>query len=143
MIDLHVLSGTRPAAVGEALTADPVEDPVELRFADLEGIVVPLEAGPIVEIDRQGLVDPHRSEMRDGALVFEAKNPGKEPRRLFLVAGRDDRVVEDDGQERLLSTVFNKMSPFAAIDKHQRLAMGRYAHKSSLPCLWRIGSKAW
>src|SRR5260370_21686065 len=134
MIDLHVLSGTRPAAVGEALTADPVEDPVELRFADFEGIVVPLEAGPIVEIDRQGRVDAHRSEMRDRALVFEAKNPGKEPRRLFLVAGRDDRVVEDDGQERLLSTVFDKMSPFAAIDKHQRLAMGRYAQ--ILPALY-------
>src|SRR5260370_40913883 len=74
MIDLHVLSGTRPAAVGEALTADPVEDPVELRFADFEGIVVPLEAGPIVEIDRQGLVDPHPSEIPDPTLLFQATN---------------------------------------------------------------------
>ena len=102
MIDLHILGRARAAAIGKALTTDPVEYPVELRLADLEGIVVPLEAVPTVEIDGQCLVDPHRSKMRDRTLVFEAKNPGEEPCRLFLVAGRDDRVVEDDGQERLL-----------------------------------------
>src|ERR1700732_2494025 len=111
MVDFHILRGARPAAIGKALIADPVEDPVELGFADLEGVMVPLEAVPIVEVYRQRLVDPHRSEMRDRALVFEATNPGKDPCRLFLVAGWDDRVVEDDGQERLLSTVFDKNDP--------------------------------
>src|SRR5438105_12554166 len=71
MIDLHVLGRARPAAVGEALGADAIEDPVELGFADLEGIMVPLESVPIVEVDRQCLVDAHRREMRDRALVFE------------------------------------------------------------------------
>jgi hypothetical protein len=51
VIDLHILCGARPAAVGEAVVADPVEDPVELRLADFEGVVVPLEAVPIVKID--------------------------------------------------------------------------------------------
>ena len=59
--------------------------------------------------------------MLDRALVIEAKDPGKEPCRLFLVAGRDDRVVEDDGQERLLLKSLLEMSLIAAIDKHQRL----------------------
>src|SRR5437588_634632 len=63
MIDLHILRGARTTAVGEAFGADPAEDSVEFRFADLEGVVVPLEAVPIVEIDRQGLIDPHGSEM--------------------------------------------------------------------------------
>ena len=110
-IDLHILRGARTAAIGEALPTDPVEDPVKLCFADLEGVVVPLEAVPIVKVDRQGLVDPHWSEMRDRTLVFEAKYPSEEPCRLFLVTGRDDRVVEDDGQERLLLTVFDKHEP--------------------------------
>src|SRR5260370_16723631 len=96
MIDLHVLSGTRPAAVGEALTPDPVEDPVELRFADFEGIVVPLEPGPIVEIDRQGLVDPHPREMRAPALVSEPTTPDQQPPPPFPFASRHDRLLHDD-----------------------------------------------
>src|SRR6516165_8805912 len=132
VIDLHVLRGARPTAIGKALPADPVEDPVKLRLADLEGVMVPLEAVPIVEVDRQCLVDPHRSEMGDRALVFEAKNPSEEPRRLFLVAGRNDRVVEDDGQERLLSTVFDKNEP--AQGNRQAPSGSRWgtAHTSSL-----------
>src|ERR1700730_15071597 len=111
MIDLHVLRGAGTTAIDDPLTANSVENPVELGFADLEGVVVPLEAVPIVEVDRQRLVDAHGSEMRDRTLVFEAQYPGKEPCRLALVAGRDDRVVEDDGQERLLFKVFDKNEP--------------------------------
>src|SRR5919201_3319467 len=92
VIDLHILRRTRPAAIGDPLGTDPVEDPVKLCLTDFEGIVVPLEAVPIVKIDRQSLVDPHGGEMRDRTLVFEAKNLGKKPRRCLLVAGWDDRV---------------------------------------------------
>src|SRR5437660_7129214 len=63
MINLHVVRRPRPAAIGEALAADAIEDPVELRFGDLEGVMVPLEAVPIIKVDRQGVVDPHRSEV--------------------------------------------------------------------------------
>ena len=66
VIDLHVLRGARAAAIGEALGANPVENPVELRLADLKGVMVAFEAVPIVEIDRQGVVDAHRSEMETG-----------------------------------------------------------------------------
>ena len=115
MIDLHVLRGARPAAVDDPLIADPIEDPVELRFADLEGIVVPLEAVPIVEIDRQGLVDPHRSKMRDRALILEAKDPGKKPGGFFLVASRDNRMVEKDGHSRLRWSAREKMMPIGPL----------------------------
>src|SRR4029077_20565262 len=102
VVDLHVLGRARPAAIGETLAADAIKDPVELCLAHLEGVVMPLEAVPIVEIDRQRLVDPHRGEVRDRAVVFEAKNPGKESGGFLLVAGGDDRVVEYDAHRRLL-----------------------------------------
>src|SRR5262245_4153513 len=65
VIDLHVLGRARPAAIGEALAADAVEDTVELRLAYSEGVVMPLEAIPVVEIDGQRVIDPHRREVRD------------------------------------------------------------------------------
>src|SRR5437667_6340174 len=77
-IDLHVFGRARPAAIGEPLAAHPLEDSVELHLAHLEGIVMPLEAVPIVEINRQRVVDPHRSEVRDRTLIFEAEDPGEE-----------------------------------------------------------------
>src|SRR4051794_29723474 len=86
VVDLHVLGGARPAAIGEALAAHPVEDPVKLRLADFESVVMPLEAVPIVEIDGQGIVDLHRSEVRDRALVLETENPREEPSRFLLVS---------------------------------------------------------
>jgi hypothetical protein len=49
VIDLHILGRARPAAIGETLAADAVEDAVELRLADFESVVMPLEAVPIVE----------------------------------------------------------------------------------------------
>src|SRR6516162_11756439 len=89
VIDLHVLSRARAAAIGDALGEDAVEDPVKLRFADLEGIVVPLEGVPVVEIDRQRVVDADGREVRDWALVFETENPREEAGGCFLVAGGD------------------------------------------------------
>src|SRR5467141_765143 len=75
VIDVHIFGGARPAAIGETLAADAIKDPVELRLADLEGVVMPLEAVPIVEIDGQGVVDPHRGEVRDRTLVLETEDP--------------------------------------------------------------------
>src|ERR1700730_16059547 len=95
--DLHVLARARPAAINETLAADAIKDPVELRLAHLEGVVMPLETVPIVEIDGQRVVDFHWGEVRDGAVVFETKNPGEESRGYLLVAGGGDRVVENDG----------------------------------------------
>src|ERR1700724_2529128 len=100
VVDLQVLGGARPAAVDETLTADAIKDPVELRLADFEGVVMSLEGIPIVEIDGQRLVDPYRSEMRDRGVVFKTKNPGEESGGFFLIAGGDDRVVEYDAHRR-------------------------------------------
>src|SRR5882762_4658621 len=102
VVDLHVFGGARPAAIDETLAADAIKDPVELRLAHLEGVVMPLEAVPIVEVDGQRVVDLHGGEVRNGAVVFETKNPGEEPGGLLLVAGWDDRVVEYDAHRRLL-----------------------------------------
>src|ERR1700730_13641270 len=93
VVDFHVLGRARPAAIDETLAADAIKDPVELRFAHFESVVVPLEAVPIVEIDGQRVVDLHRGEVRDGAVVFETKNPGEESGGFLLVAGGDERVV--------------------------------------------------
>src|SRR5690242_7004888 len=113
VVDFHVLRGARATAIGEALGADPVENPVELVLADPEGVMVAFEAVPIVEIDRQGVVDAHRGEVRDRALVFETEYPGEEPGGLLLVAGGDDRVVEKDGHERLRFVPIKMTTPAA------------------------------
>src|SRR6516164_1940743 len=65
VVDLHVLRRPRAAAINQSLAVDAVKDPVELRFTHLEGVMMPLEAVPIIEIDGQRVVDPHRGEMRD------------------------------------------------------------------------------
>src|SRR6266481_3723720 len=87
VVDLHVLGRARYTAIGETLAADAIKDPVELRLAHLEGVVMPLEAVPIVEVDGQRVVDLHRGEVRNGAVVFETKNPGEEPGGILLVSG--------------------------------------------------------
>ncbi len=55
VVDLPVLRAPRLAAVDEACLDDAAEDLVELRLADLEGIVLGLEGLPGVEVERQRL----------------------------------------------------------------------------------------
>jgi hypothetical protein len=100
MIDLHVGAREGGAAVGDALRLDAVEDRVELSLADPEGIVVVLEIAALVEIEGQLLVDLDRREMGMRALVFEPEDPRKEPGRGVLIAGRDNRVIEDDSHRQ-------------------------------------------
>src|SRR5215469_1267678 len=119
VIDFHVLRRARAAAIGQPLAADAIEDPVELRFADLEGIVMPLEAVPIIEIDGQRVIDPHRGEVGNRAIIFQPKDMGEEAGRLLLVARGHDRVIEDDGHRRLLMLCYREMSATAAIGKHR------------------------
>ncbi|HXL47957.1 MAG TPA: hypothetical protein VN975_04125, partial [Xanthobacteraceae bacterium] len=56
VIDLHVVKGTGSAAVSNALGAHPFEDSVEVRFVDLERIMVALEIRIVVEIEGQRVV---------------------------------------------------------------------------------------
>src|ERR1700756_940530 len=102
VIDLHVLRRPRAAAIDQPFIADTIEDPVKVRFAYLEGVVMPLEAVPVVEIDGQRVVDPHGGEVRNRAIVFQTEDAGEKAGRFLLVPGGEDRVIEADGQGRPL-----------------------------------------
>ena len=84
VVDRHVLERTRAAAIDDAVFLDAREDRVELGRAYLEGIVVVLEAGIGVEIERQSVVDADRGEVGHRAGIAEAEDAGKKPRRSSL-----------------------------------------------------------
>src|SRR6185437_3934245 len=75
------------------------ENAVERLVADLERIVMTVEIGIRVEVERQALIDPHRCEVRDRPFVSQTEDPRKEPRRFLLVARRHNRVVEYDAHD--------------------------------------------
>src|SRR5262249_46279966 len=77
---------------------DAVQDRVELLVRDDEGVVMVLDDGAVVEVQRQRLVHLHRREGAPRPLVLQAEDLGEEPRRSLLVGGRDDRVVQIDRQ---------------------------------------------
>src|ERR1044071_451937 len=82
MIDLHVLSGVRPAAINEALFLNAPKDRVELRFTDLERIVLNRDIATVGKIERQCVIHLHGREMMNGALLKrEPENSRKEFRR--------------------------------------------------------------
>src|SRR5579859_3654011 len=62
VVDLAVVERMRPAAVRDACLPDALEDGVELLVADAEGVVVPLEALAVLEVERQRVVHAHRRE---------------------------------------------------------------------------------
>src|SRR5262249_44081733 len=85
------------AAVAQPCVADALENSVEFGLTDFEGVVMPLEFVPVVEIEGQLLVDTYRGEVARSTLIRNPEDAGKEPRRIFLVAGGDDHVIEDNG----------------------------------------------
>src|SRR5215469_2724114 len=95
-IDLHILLRERAAAVGDAGLFDSAEDRVELRVADVERIVMHLEAIPVVKIQRERFVDSYGRKMTHRTLVFEAEHTGEKLCRRFLVVRRYDRVIQRD-----------------------------------------------
>ena len=90
-------------AVRELRLANAAEYGVELRIADVEGVVVALEILIIVEQERERVVETYRREMSIFRIGMETKNVGKKLRRRPLIAGRDDGVVEGDGHRRYLA----------------------------------------
>ncbi len=56
-----------------------------------------LEFVGVVEIERQSLVHPDWREMPVRPPIFEPEDAGEEPRRRFLVARRNDGVIQLDG----------------------------------------------
>lgn len=103
VVDLAVGARARAAAVLDPLRLDAAEDRVELRFADLEGVVVRLELAALVKVEGQVAVDLDRGEMRMRPVIREPEDAGEKLGRRDLVVRRDDRVVEDDSHCRLLA----------------------------------------
>ena len=89
-----VLKCTRPTAIRNPLSLDSSEDRIKLFVTNLERQVVAVEVGGVVKIQREGVVHLDGSEVAGRAVVPESKDAGEESRRGFLVARRDDGVIE-------------------------------------------------
>src|SRR4029077_18761168 len=87
-IGLHVILRHWTAAVGDSGLLDATKDRVELRFADVESVVMRLEAIPVVEIQGECFVDPDGRKMTHRALVFQAEYLGEKLCRRLLVMRR-------------------------------------------------------
>jgi hypothetical protein len=92
------LAAMRAAGVGpevEAALADAIEDRVELRLADEEGIVLwcDLVVGR-VEVERDVVVDADDVEGTETRGRRPAEDLGEERGRARLVAAPDDRVIQ-------------------------------------------------
>src|SRR5262249_25539486 len=105
VIDFNVVKATGPAALTNTLGAPPADDSIELRFVDLEGIMVALEIRIVVEIEGQRVIDPQRSEVREGSRVTQAQDAGEKARGRLLIVRRHDRMVEHDCHGHLLQVV--------------------------------------
>src|SRR5262249_54055514 len=68
--------------------------------------VVHLEAVPVVEVQREGVVDPHGGKVSHRALVRQSENVGKEPCRRFLIVRGHNRVIQRD-RHRSTSSVLD------------------------------------
>src|SRR5438552_6661157 len=66
IVELAVVEAPGRAAIAEAGLADAAKDGVELGVGDMEGEVVTLERGIVVEQEHQALVDPYRREVALG-----------------------------------------------------------------------------
>jgi hypothetical protein len=95
------LQGALPYASPARLMRSKME--VELGIADLEGVVVTVERGIVVEQERQAVVHPNRREMAASRIERQAEDVGEEPGGGYLVTRRHDGVVQDDGHGTLLS----------------------------------------
>ena len=52
---------------------------------------------PVVEIHGQSVVDDHWGEVPHGAVVVKTEYPGEETGGLLFIFGRDDRMVQRNG----------------------------------------------
>src|SRR5215475_14124173 len=73
-IDLHVVKRAGAAAISNSLGTHALENLIELRLTDLEGVVVALEIRVVVEIERQCVVDPQGSGVREGTFVAQTQD---------------------------------------------------------------------
>src|SRR6202035_2262637 len=95
-IGFHVILRHWTAAVRNSGLLDATEDGVELRVADVESIVMHIEAIPGVEIQGERFVDLDWRKMAHRAVVLQAEYPGEKLCRGLLVMRRHDRVIQRD-----------------------------------------------
>ena len=63
VIELAVIEAPGGAAICEPGLLDALEDGVELGIANVEGVVVTVERGVIIEQERQAVIHPNWREM--------------------------------------------------------------------------------
>src|SRR5258708_10672150 len=108
LADRHVIGREGATAIWNSFGADALEDAVEFRLADLEGVMVTGEAGIGVEVEGQRLIDPHGGEMPCRPRIGETEDAREEARRLLLVARRNDHLIAHDAHSHFLLVVFDK-----------------------------------
>jgi hypothetical protein len=95
-IGLHVILREWTAAVGDSGLLDSTEDRIELRIADVESVVMHLEAIPVVEVEGECFVNSDGRKMTHRAFVLQTEQVGEKLCRRLLVMRRHDRVVQRD-----------------------------------------------
>ena len=94
----------RFAPIRNAFRPNASEDRVELRFADLEGIVMDIEpfiVEIIVEIKRERVIHSQWRKVPDFSFIErQSEYPCEELRRLDFVSRRYNGVIEFDRHER-------------------------------------------
>ena len=98
-VELHIIQGPGPAAIGDVLGLDPGENSVELLVGDVERVVIVVQDVPAVEVHGKGIIDLHRGKMPIRAFVAKAKDLSEELRRCHLVFGRNDGMVQRGGRQ--------------------------------------------
>src|SRR5262245_48218286 len=113
MIERPVIGTLRIAAILESRLLDAVENRVELGVAHVKGVVTAIEGVAVVEQQRRLVVDPHRGEIAD-ALGLQPEDAGEEPRRLRLVARRNDGVIQDDRHDLASAGMLSVVGKYSA-----------------------------
>ncbi len=135
MIDLHVFMTVWPAAVAYSLSLDATEYSIEFVIVDLKRIVMAVEVNGVHEIQCQPVVDWHDRKRRQVAAEGQAKDAGKEPCQLLLVAGRDDGMVKLDRHVVILRQMARRVRTFRGADvitlNNRRSAFGTARFKVS------------
>ena len=129
MVDLHIFVGVRPATIDEAFCPNAREDRIELRFTNLESIVMTRDAIAVGKIQCQRVVDFHRREVSDRAFVeWKSHNPREELCRRDLVVRWNDSVIEFNRHNKppnLLYCLYN-------LDGHNLPPEGKHRAKADV-----------
>jgi hypothetical protein len=97
IVELAIVQAPRRAAVGKPRLFDAVENGIEFGIVHVERIMMTFKSLVRVEEERERLVDAYRREMSFCFFEGEAKNLRKKSRRRFLIARRNNGVIERDG----------------------------------------------